>query len=230
MIEKFHPAQDGPKEVTCPQCGRVHSVSVVAVLRPGDEAVTRLFKGDLNVIHCPDCGRRFTLEHPLLYRDDERKCLIYYLPIRERNRWKDAEDSMRELTETIFRGADSPVVPRLRLTLSRREFIEKIALEMQGLDDRIIEYLKYQLYNRKQENPPDPARDEILFDFSQEDPEKLAFLIFPRSGPQARAAAHYPMDLYRELDRMVEENEAFRKELERLFPSYFVSVDRLFLE
>ncbi len=217
------------RNIPCPHCGRVHSVTPVTVLRPGDSALEKLFCGRLNVIHCPDCDRRFTLDVPLLYRDDPRRTLIYCLVMDDRSRWRETEAQMRELMARLFEGAAPGETPRLRLTLSRREFIEKIALHSKELDDRIVEFLKFQLFRRKEEQV-NPEKFELLYDFSADDAEKLVLLLFERRTGKPGGAVHYPIEVYRELAELFNGEEDWRKELELLFPSYYVNVDRLLFE
>ena len=216
-------------DVPCPHCGRVHSVTPVAVLRPGDKATEELFRGQLNVVLCPDCDHRFALDIPLLFRDDHRQTFLYCLTLDDPAKWREVETRLHKLTRKAFEGLADDVVPHVRLALSRRSFIEKIALHARRLDDRIIEYLKFQLYRRK-EDRIDPAEVELLYDFSSDDPEKLVFLLFRRSTGKPVGAVHFPIEVYRELMELLVGEEDWRKELEQLFPSYHVSADRLLSE
>ena len=214
--------------VECPKCDGPLEVEPITVLRPGDQALQELFEGTLNVVSCEHCGVTFALRVPVLYRDDEAQYLVYNLPMESHADWREAEVQMAAVTERIF--TDEPEIdePACRLTVHRNEFIEKIALHCYGLDDRIVEYVKYQLLNHPSEDfGLDPMRHQLFFDFSQEDDENLGFLVFDRETDQATARTHLPMDAYNEIAEMLASSEKFGEELDLLFPGSYVSIERL---
>ena len=105
-------------------------------------------------------------------------------------------------------------------------FIEKIFLHTHQLDDKLVEYVKYQLYGNPVQRI-DPVRSELLYDFSTCDGEKLAFVVVDRESGRAIAGAHIPMAVYEELAAAFLNDGTFQDELDSLFPGYYVSVDRL---
>ncbi|MBT3375629.1 MAG: hypothetical protein HN742_11935 [Lentisphaerae bacterium] len=212
--------------VTCPQCSEQQVVETTTVLRPGETAVQELFEGELNCVTCEACETRFFLDIPLLYRDDEVRWLIHFMPLEDATQWEKAEKQMESLSESIFDSGDAIDLPDCRLTLTRRTFIEKISLLQHRLDDRLVEYIKYQLY-RAPDSEIDPIRNELLYDFSSKDSNRLAFIIFDRESGQAAAATHIDFDLYQELAAESAEDEGLGDALDELFPGYYVNVDRL---
>lgn len=213
--------------VTCPHCGEQQTVETVTVLRPGDAAVQELFEGELNSVTCDSCGTGFLLDTPLVYRDDEARWLIYFIPLDDATQWEQAEKQMATLSESIF-DADAIDPPECRLTLTRRAFVEKISLLQHRLDDRLVEYIKYQLY-RAPDSSIDPIRGELLYDFSSHESDQLAFVVFDRESGQAIAATHIDYDLYEALAAESAGEEGIGDEMDELFPGYYVSVDRLLL-
>lgn len=214
--------------VECPRCDTPREVIPVTVLHPEDETLAELFAGRLNVVACAQCGASFALEVPVLFRDDETRHLVYFLPLEDPARWQEAEGQMAALTQKVF--ADVPGVdpPTCRLAFRRSDFVEKIAILLHGLDDRVVEYVKYQLFHHPTKAfGLDPVRQRLLFDFSQEDDENLAFLVFERETNQASARTHLPMETYREIAAMLLDNQALEEELSQLFPGAYVSVERL---
>jgi predicted RNA-binding Zn-ribbon protein involved in translation (DUF1610 family) len=212
--------------VACPKCGSAQHVSPVTVLRPDDENLQRLYQGKLNKATCPQCGAEFLLESPILFRDDPNRKLIYYMPLEDPQAYAQAEAQMQAITDLLFPASADTPRPECRLTLSRRHFIEKIAIHSKGLDDRLVEYIKYQLHNRK-EKPIDSIRHELLFDFSGTDAEKLAFVVFDRESGQPAAATHLPREVYDELKQAFHTSPELHAELKKLFPGFIVEVDQL---
>jgi len=212
--------------VPCPKCEAPQRARPVTVLRPGDESVPLLFKGELNRVTCDSCEAAFLLDVPILFRDDAERCLIYFLPLEDTRRWAEAERRMADLTDQLFPAADHLRAPRCRLTLTRKSFVEKISLHLDRRDDRLVEYIKYQLYNNPHQKI-DPVRSELLYDFSSQDREKLAFILFDRESGRATAGAHIPMEVYDELAESFLPESTLDEELSALFPGYYVDVERL---
>ncbi len=214
------------QEVSCPQCGASQEVEPITVLTPDDDELEALFKGHLNQVLCEQCEAAFMLRIPLLFRDDDDRFMVYYLPLDDRTKRAEVEKQMATVTQSIFGDTPPDERPELRLVMTLRRFIEKIAIHMHGLDDRIVEYVKYQLY-RHPEQRIDPVRTELLYDFSQDDPDKLAFILFDRERGEAEAGTHLSLSLYDELAESFLQDEEMRSELNDLFPGYMVSVDQL---
>jgi len=214
--------------VKCPKCDTPREVAPATVLHPGDQALAELFAGRLNVAACAQCGASFALEVPVLFRDDEARHLIYFLPLEDQTRWPEAESQMAELTRRVFADEPDLAPPTCRLTFRRSDFIEKIAILLRGLDDRVVEFVKYQLLNHPgEEFGLDPVRQRLLFDFSRDEDENLAFLVYERETNQPTARTHLPMETYREIADMLLGNHSLDEELSQLFPGAYVSVERL---
>jgi transcription elongation factor Elf1 len=214
--------------IECPQCDTPQEVVPVTVLHPDDEALRELFAGTLNVVSCANCGVRFALNIPILFRDDQEQYLVYFMPLDTPSEWRDAEKKMAELTAKIFAAEPGVEEPTCRLTVRRSEFIEKIALHFRGFDDRLVEYMKYQLINHPDERfGLDAMRHRLLFDFSLEDDENLAFIVFDRETDEATARTHVPLETYQEIAEVFLQNEDLNEELSQLFPGAYVSLERL---
>lgn len=208
----------------CPKCGAEQQVTAVTTVGPDDKNLERLFGGELNKVRCQACDAEFIIQVPIVFRDDERRFLIYCLPLDEQGAAEQVEEQMEALTDEVFTEFNSDELPDCRLTLNRRHFIEKIAIHRHQLDDRLIEYIKYQMY---QQGDIDEVRSELLYDFSSETGDVIPFIVFDRETGNAQAGAHLPRDVYDELAEMFAANEELASEIEELFPSYNVTVDKL---
>ncbi len=223
------PSPEQPRVVDCPQCEAPVAVKPVTVVRPRSGDLKRLFKGDLNRVTCEACQTAFVLDVPILYRDDEARFLVYFIAEADPAQWPECERRMQAVTAEVFTAAGGQAPPSCRLVTDRSALIEKIALHERGLDDRIIEYIKYQLYQTPGGSARlDPVRQRLLYDFSSEPADgRLAFVVFDREHGRATAGAHLPIEVYREVAEAFTSNLGMRDELESLFPGYMVSVDRI---
>ena len=116
--------------------------------------------------------------------------------------------------------------PTVRLVFTRPDFIEKIALHQQGLDDRLVEYAKYQLFNGGAEGIT-PQRHRLLFDFTQKDAGLLTFIIYDRKTGRPIRVLQVPMEEFQHLSQEIQDNDDLRAELDRCFPGCRVDIDML---
>jgi hypothetical protein len=213
--------------VRCPACHAEVEVALTYSIEPGTQDFKRLFEGKLNQANCASCSTGFAVSTPLVYRDDAGGLLVYQMPLDDQSSWQDVEQQVEELADGIFKDLDEELKPDCRVTFHRRNFIEKIASFAAGLDDRLLEYIKYQLYNREDE-PVDRVRYELLLDFSHGDEQRLVFLLFNRETGDASNAAYIPMATYEDLEDAFQNDTGLAEELDRLFPGAYVSVERLY--
>jgi hypothetical protein len=201
----------------------------VTVVRPRSAALRQLFKGTLNRVTCSACGAGFVLDVPILYRDDAGRFLVYFLTVQDSEQRRELEQQMRDLTQRVFGSEQGLTPPTCRLVTDRSALVEKIALHERGLDDRVVEYVKYQMFNNpNEEHRLDPIRDRLLYDFSSEaGTEVLAFIVFDRESGRPRAGAHLPMEIYQEVSEAFTTSLGMRDELQALFPGYEVAADSL---
>ncbi len=217
-----------PGTVKCPKCGMAQTAVPVTVLRPDDGALGLLFQGTLNLFTCISCGTRFKVESLILYRDDAKKCLVCYIPEADAGAPQEAEAQVRKIMEGCF-GPEvaGEVAPQCRLVFRRQDLVEKIVMLRAELDDRLVEYIKYQLY-LKRATELDPRKKALLYDFSNGDKEQLAFVVFDRKSGRAESATHVPMALYRELADACRESDELRGEMTKLFPGMRVNASGCF--
>lgn len=220
--------------ITCPHCGAAMSGvrPVTAFCRADKAVVAELFKGHegkFNVFTCADCGKDVRLDLALVYRDQENSRLIYYLPPQDHTTVAAAEKAISRIVAQLF-GADAPPseVPDCRLTLSIQEFIEKIALLEDGLDDRVVEFIKYHIFLRN-EHDIDPHKVSLLYNFTGADPDLLEFVIFNRKTGTPDNATNVPLTLYHEVKDSLTGDKELHEEVCRLFRGrYYVNASVLF--
>lgn len=213
--------------VLCPHCNESQYIEPVTAVYPESEELDRLFDSTLNRFQCSACEQDFPVKVPVLFRDEEKNVLVYYIPAEDRKDWQAAEKQMEQTLKQVFSNLPEDELPHCRLTLTYRGFIEKTALFINGFDDRVIEYLKYQLFKDEQRQL-DPFRTEMLYNFSQQDDNNLNFLLFDRETGSAASALDVPKELYDELAESILKDEDIKNEMEEMFSGYFINVEKLF--
>ncbi|MDD4099045.1 MAG: CpXC domain-containing protein [Lentisphaeria bacterium] len=214
------------KSVSCPCCGKAVAVDITTVLRPGDAKLTALLAGTLNRAACPACKTEFLVDAPLVYVDAETCFIACLREPPEDGNTEPVELEVDCLATEVFsqENLERPVV---RLAFTYPDFIEKIQLRALGYDDRLIEYAKYQLYQNIGEDRLSKFQHKLLLDFSNRDAEKLVFIVYDRETNTPISVVHVPMEDYQTLVREFAENPAMLEELDAVFPTCHVCVDRL---
>jgi hypothetical protein len=216
------------ESVCCPQCTTRFETELVRVLQPGDPAFEQLFAGSLNRAKCPGCGTVFQVDvEQLIFKDPETPYILVQTAPPEESEIDNLEEEIDCLaTDAAYQqGLERPMV---RLVFNREEFLEKIFLHYRGLDDRLVEYAKFQLFQTIGDDDLMPTQHRLLYDFSNSDEEKMQFIVFDRESAKASAYLHLPMADFLNMAKEFEQNENLQLELEQVFPSCVVHVDRLY--
>lgn len=130
----------------------------------------KVLSGDLFRWTCPECGEAFTVPYPMLYHDMTKKIMVYHLL--QRNNPSDS-NAVNLLGKT---GLLSDYT--LRSCYSVDDFREKVTQLDAGLDDRILEFLKYYILHFDKSNQV-PEGAELRFSRAAEDKETSGiYLLF----------------------------------------------------
>ncbi len=128
----------------CPYCRREFSEEVKTVINAvkEPEAKHNLLNDSFFLVRCAHCGRDYEQERSFLYYDSEYRFAIKYAT---------SEDDVRKGYE-IFFDYDNELMQlfteyrfKKRIVRSRKEFKEKLQIFYYGLDDRLIEFVKFSL-------------------------------------------------------------------------------------
>jgi hypothetical protein len=116
--------------------------SVNATLNPDLKA--KLMADELTVCYCPQCRLRLVLQYPLLYHDQNRKIMVWYLPPDDSGRvhMDRASFDAPKMYERISPGYE------FRVVKSIHELKEKIRIFDAGLNDMGVEVLKMLLVTK----------------------------------------------------------------------------------
>lgn len=214
------------RSVACPKCGTVLDTVVTTTLLPGSPDIKALFAGTLNRPECPHCGTLFLIDEPLVYRDTASAFIAYQVAMPDDGDTSAIEQEI-DCMATDISSREETERPTVRATFTRSDFIEKIALRSAGYDDRLVEYAKFQLFKNIPEKQLNQNRHRLLFDFSNQDEDKIVFIVFDRELNKPVSQVHLPSSDYLALLDEFLNSPELMLELDALFPSCYVSCDRL---
>lgn len=215
--------------IRCPKCGHEEEVELYESVnvKTSPELKQALFANQLNAVTCGACGASFRVDKPLLYHDPDHGYMVYLLPLSDRAAEageREFGNALQRLNGLLPKGVEAP---RVCLVFSRTELVERIFLLEAGLNERIIEYIKYLIYTR---NPGrlDPATKVLLFNAEDSTPENLCFVVQDTGTRKLEAVLHYPRETYKALSEMFDRDENTGTLME-LFPGPHVSARTLLL-
>lgn len=216
--------------IRCPRCRHELAVDLYESInvKTDPDLRQKLMANAINVVHCGECGLAFRVDKPLLYHDPGRRIMIYLVPL--------ADEALgageRQFAELLIRlegllPADIRP-PNIGLVFNRIELVERIFLLEAGLNERIIEYLKYLLYTRNTARL-DPAKKALLFNAEDSSEEDLCFVVQDVATQKLEAMLKYDRGVYATLADMFDRDEQTPRLLE-LFPGPRISARALLLK
>ena len=206
--------------VYCPSCDNEIETEIVSALHEGDEAVDRLFQGTLNVVFCDACASDFHCDEPLVYRSEDSSAVVFYNPQLAGQPWEKCEELMQQVEQASIADLPAEKPPDFRITTNRNDFVEKISLLMNELDDRIVEYIKYQIFASGE---AEFSGERLYYDFNASN-ESVEFFSLSRKDGRPGRSVGVGRDVYQDL---VDADGSERLNLEEIFPGSYVQVDRL---
>lgn len=150
--------------LNCPTCGDASSferydridVSKIPQFR------TAIVDWELFKFTCSYCGHQVIIDYPTLYVDEENKAIIQYLP-------SNCNDlgSVPNIKELAAEFETSKY--KYRVVTNLEDFVEKVQIFSEGLDDKAIEFMKYLKSPNEEE--------DIMFSYEH--------MVFTKVGPVA---------------------------------------------
>jgi hypothetical protein len=210
--------------ISCPNCSFDIQAIITTTIRAHDTALEELFNGNLNQCICEQCNQEFTFETPLVFKSDSHDYFIYYNPSIAELGWKVAQEQMQKALDNSLEGMGIHEKPECRLTLNRNDFVEKIALHLADLDDRLIEYLKFHIFS--QENELNAETHSLLYDFSRSDQDIIEFNVLETESGKLLHNTQTPIAMLQQLENLLSADDC-PIELDQLLSGLYVQLDRL---
>lgn len=150
--------------IICPKCGQENKIIVWDSLN-GDldpEAKEKLLNGTLFRFKCTKCGYESNVEYNLLYHDMKNNVMVYLVH-------PDVVD--KTIQEMINLEKTLPVKMRgykKRVVCDQNELREKAIIFDNGLDDRVVEIIKFIYLIKVQQQFPEKVIEAVYMMFSDE--------------------------------------------------------------
>ncbi len=216
-----------PYPIRCPKCGAEAEVRLYDSINVVEDPQLRedLMANRLNAVTCGACAFQYRVDKPLLYVDPSRKFAVWWTPGGGADPAK-ADDEYRRM-QTSIQEAPDRLELKLHLVHERVELVERIFLLEAGLDERLVEYVKYLIYS-KNARKVDPRTQRLLFNAQDSDPETLCFVVQNIESRRLEGVLKYDRRMLGELETMFANNPT--QPLAELFPHPYISARRLMLD
>jgi len=109
-----------------------------------------ILQGEFMTLRCPGCGKLLKPEYPVRVQDPAAGLVYFLIPELERGAY------LRGASEHDLKDAD-------RVVIGYDELAEKMRIKRAGLDDRVVELIKYYLLNKVLEGYEGDGEVRILF-------------------------------------------------------------------
>lgn len=215
-------------KIRCPQCQHGQKVELYDSINVAQqpELKTALFENRLNCVKCEDCDASFRIDKPLLYHDADRNILIHWMPDTAMSRDEildEFDKSMEELRDALPEGMEPP---RVRLVFNRVELVELIFIIEAGMDERVVEYIKYTVHTQNMKRLP-PDKKQLLLNLQDSTADELLFAVRNLESAELEEILRYPREAYRGVKKMYKDNP---DEFIELFPGPYISARTTLLE
>jgi hypothetical protein len=134
---------------------------------PGVEEL--ILGGDFMAVSCPVCGKRLTPEFPFRLTGVKGVGEIFFVP---------EADRVGFLLGTLGYSIGKPG----RVAIGYREFVEKVLIFSQGLNDTVIECMKYYLLSRAESAATQSEREMLIVYRGREGERHLFHIIGMKEG------------------------------------------------
>ena len=181
-----------------------------------------LLSGRINRVACAGCGKSFRVDKPLIYRDVEQDLFIHYDPLGGGRVLAEVETAFREAVAELNRLLPPDVEPpEAHLVVEWSELAERVFLLEEGLDARLVEHVKYLMY---QQNPDKLSAEKknLLFDAQDSTDEQLCFVVQDRATKKLEAVLNFARADYEALVNVFDSGDQLAL-LEEQFPGPYYS-------
>ena len=214
--------------IRCPQCDHTQNVELYDSINVAQEPAlkTALLENRLNRVQCESCEASFRVDKPVLYHDADRNILIHWMPDNACSRDEILDEfdaTMEQLRATLPEGIEPP---RVRLVFDRVELVELMFLIEAGMEERVVEHIKYTIHMQNMTRLP-PATKHLLLNVQDSTAEELLFAVRNVESSELEEVLRYPRDAYRKVRDLYRKNP---DELIELFPGPYINARTTLLD
>ena len=218
-------------EIACPFCGREQAVELWDALVADEDPDLReaLLAGRINRVECAGCRKGFRVDLPLIYRDREQDLFIHYDPLVGGRDLKAVEAAFRDGVAELNRLLPPDVPPpEAHVVVEWSELIERVFLLEEGLDARLVEHVKYMMFQQNPDKLPADKKN-LLFDAQDSTDDQLCFVVLDRSTKKLEAVLNFARADYEALVNVFDSGDQLAL-LEEQFPGPYYNGRLRFLQ
>lgn len=214
--------------IHCPQCGHPQNVELYDSINVAQEPALKsaLLENRLNRVQCEACEASFRVDKPVLYHDADRNILIHWMPdtsVSREDILDEFDNAMEDLRSAL---PDDMEPPRVRLVFDRVELVELMFMIEAGMEERVVEYIKYTIHMQNMSRLP-PETKQLLLNVQDSTAEELLFAVRDIETMQLEEVLRYSREAYRKV-RDIYQNKP--DDLMELFPGPYISARAALLE
>ncbi len=215
-----------PYKINCPKCSAALEVELYDVIDVVHQPELKddLFHNRLNRVTCSSCDFVFRVDKSLLYKDAEKGYVVFLAfdqQLRDELNSNDFSDYIDSLLKLLPDGIDSPQV---HVVLDRTELVERVFMQESGMDERVLEYIKYLIFTRNTDRI-DPRQKNLLFNAQDSTEEDLLFVIQDLESRKLEGMLTYKRKAYDVFCQMFDHDD-HTPDLLELFPGPYISARR----
>ena len=213
--------------ITCPKCSAVQDVELYSFIDGNldSEKKEQLMYNKLNRVTCSDCGFDLRIDCPLTYQDKKNNILIFWMP---ETKDINIEKILEDFDELIAFHLPKNEVSNIRLVTTRVELIELIYMIESKINHRVVEYIKYSIFERNPEKL-NPLVNKLLLNIEDSTEDELCFVIQNIETYELGEVLRYGRNAYQSLEQLFNEDP---EEFLLMFPGpyicarYFINSER----
>lgn len=145
--------------VVCSKCGKEMDLILWESLSDdiNPEAKQQLLDGTLFRFTCSNCGEECKVDYEMVYQDTAHEAIVCYVDE------SDVEETQKMMDDTEKRLGFEASEYRNRIVTSQNALREKAFIFEYGLDDRVIEIIKFVYFSKAREQFPDANITDVFF-------------------------------------------------------------------
>ncbi len=171
--------------VTCPACGESSSFKICSSIDISEtpELLDKIFNRDLFRFSCPECGEEIMVAYNCTLKNQKNASIVSLIA---------SEDIASEESKLAVSGYS------LRITRSINEFVEKLALLEDNIDDKVVELYKIMLEDQFEDERVGVKILGIYYGGKNEEDDSILFYIITENAENCRATLS--MQTYRAIE------------------------------
>ncbi|MDY0145181.1 MAG: CpXC domain-containing protein [Kiritimatiellia bacterium] len=218
-------------QIICPFCAQVQEVELWDVLNvdqtPGLKE--QIVSNRINRVQCPGCAKSFRIDKPVVYRHRAEDIFIHCDPLVGGRTLAEVEAAFTESLDELARLLPPDVEPpEVHLVVEWSELVERLFLLEEGLDARLIEHIKYMMFQQNPDKLP-ASKKALLFNAQDSTDEQLCFVVQDRETRKLEAMLHFARADYEALVNVFDSGEQLAL-LEEQFPGPYFNGRLRFLQ